>query len=98
MKKTFLITGASKGIGLALANRLSAQGNAVIGIARHAVEDFPGTLHLVDLGNRDALDRFASIVRDSDVDGIINNVGLHSAGGPRKRANNEIAEGGRSHQ
>lgn len=76
MKKTFLITGASKGIGLALANRLSAQGAAVIGIARHAVDDFPGTLHELDLGNDETLNRLADIVRDSGVDGIVNNVGL----------------------
>ncbi|KQZ50860.1 short-chain dehydrogenase [Rhizobium sp. Root149] len=76
MKKTFLITGASKGIGLALAKRLSAQGDAVIGIARHAVDDFPGTLHEFDLGNDETLDRLADIVRDSGVDGIVNNVGL----------------------
>lgn len=76
MKKTFLITGASKGIGLALAKRLSAQGDAVIGIARHAVDDFPGTLHELDLGNDETLDRLADIVRDSGVDGIVNNLGL----------------------
>jgi len=55
MKRRFLITGGSKGIGLALANRLSAAGDDVIGIARHAVGDFPGTLHLLDLSNRDPI-------------------------------------------
>ncbi|WP_165215320.1 SDR family NAD(P)-dependent oxidoreductase [Affinirhizobium pseudoryzae] len=47
MKKTFLMTGASKGIGLALANRLLAHGATVIGIAHHADDDVPGSLHLV---------------------------------------------------
>ncbi|HBD38485.1 MAG TPA: short-chain dehydrogenase, partial [Cupriavidus sp.] len=32
--KTFLITGASKGIGRALSHRLAAAGHKVIGVAR----------------------------------------------------------------
>jgi short-subunit dehydrogenase len=42
MKRAFLITGASKCIGLALANRLSGQGHEVIGVARNAIDTFPG--------------------------------------------------------
>ena len=76
MKRRFLISGASKGIGLALASRLTAQGHDVIGIARHAVDAFPGRLHLLDLGDRDALGRLADVVREGVVDGVVNNVGL----------------------
>ncbi|AYD03944.1 SDR family oxidoreductase [Neorhizobium sp. NCHU2750] len=79
MKKTFLITGASKGIGLALANRLSRQGDNVIGIARNAVDAFPGHLHRLDLGTHDASGRLTDIVRDGAIDGIVNNVGLVGA-------------------
>ena len=51
MKRTFLITGASKGIGLALSHRLTKQGHAVVGIARHASEGFPGAFHPLDLAD-----------------------------------------------
>lgn len=76
--RTFLITGASKGIGRALSNQLAAAGHRVVGIARTADEgDFPGTLVSVDLANRDAaqsaMDRLAS---DYEFDGVVNNVGL----------------------
>ncbi|TPP05856.1 SDR family oxidoreductase [Rhizobium glycinendophyticum] len=76
MKRTFLITGASKGIGLALAQRLAARGHKVIGIARNPVESFPGTLHPLDLADRTANEELVKIVRDGNVDGVINNVGL----------------------
>lgn len=76
--RTFLITGASKGIGRALSEQLAAAGHRVVGIARTADEgDFPGTLVSVDLANRDAaqsaMDRLAS---DYEFDGVVNNVGL----------------------
>ena len=51
MKRTFLITGASKGIGLALSHRLARKGHAIIGIARNPSEGFPGALHPLDLAN-----------------------------------------------
>lgn len=76
MKRTFLITGASKGIGLALAKRLAASNHNVIGIARNPVKNFPGKLYALDLADRAANDELAKIVRDSAVDGVINNVGL----------------------
>ena len=76
MKRTFLITGASKGIGLALANRLSQQGHEVIGVARNATGGFPGRLHSLDLSNPGSGDELAAIVRESEIDGIVNNVGL----------------------
>ncbi len=76
MKRKILITGASKGIGLALANQLAGQGHEVIGIARNATEGFPGQLHLLDLSDRAAVDQLAVIIRNSEIDGIVNNVGL----------------------
>jgi len=76
MKKTFLITGASKGIGLALAHRLSNQGHDVIGVARNAVSDFPGRLVTLDLSDKASNDELADVIRSGNVDGIVNNVGL----------------------
>ena len=76
MKRRFLITGASKGIGLALANRLAQQGHEVIGIARNATDGFPGQLHTLNLADPASSAELAAIVRDSQIDGIVNNVGL----------------------
>jgi NAD(P)-dependent dehydrogenase (short-subunit alcohol dehydrogenase family) len=76
--RTFLITGASKGIGRALAQSLADAGHRVVGIARHADDtDFPGILVPVDLSDRQqtqqALDELA---RQYRFDGLVNNVGL----------------------
>lgn len=76
MQRSFLITGASKGIGLALAHRLTNDGHSVIGVARNNAGDFPGTLHPLDLSDPRAGDDLSRIVRDNAVDGIVNNVGL----------------------
>lgn len=76
MKRSFLITGASKGIGLALAHRLADQGHDVNGVARNPVEGFPGRLHPLDLANPASVEKLAEIVRENGVNGIVNNVGL----------------------
>jgi 3-oxoacyl-[acyl-carrier protein] reductase len=72
-----LITGASKGIGRAVADRVAATGQEPIGLARTAPSDFPGQFHEVDLGDQAAtaqtLDR---IVAEGRVDAVVNNVGL----------------------
>ena len=79
MKRRFLITGASKGIGLALANRLAREGHEVVGVARNPRDGFPGRLHTIDLSDPASGDALAAIIRESAVDGIINNVGLVKA-------------------
>ncbi len=77
-KRTFLITGASKGIGLSLAQALSNAGHRVVGIARHVEGvDFPGTLVSVDLGDRKATEQaLATLAQHHSFDGLVNNVGL----------------------
>ncbi|AZD66948.1 NAD(P)-dependent dehydrogenase, short-chain alcohol dehydrogenase family [Pseudomonas chlororaphis] len=76
--RTFLITGASKGIGRALANQLSQAGQHVVGIARNGNDpDFPGTLVALDLGDREQTEKtLAGLVSRYAFDGLINNVGL----------------------
>ncbi|MBS7540005.1 SDR family oxidoreductase [Ancylobacter lacus] len=77
MQRIFLITGASKGIGLALAHRLSRSGHEVIGLARRAAPDFPGTLVPVDLGDAAATaTALADLAARFRFAGVVNNVGL----------------------
>ena len=75
-----LITGATRGIGRACAERLAADGHAIIGIARSKPEsDFPGEAYAVDLTDRRATaDVLAEITAKHAVNGIVNNVGLTS--------------------
>jgi NAD(P)-dependent dehydrogenase (short-subunit alcohol dehydrogenase family) len=75
--RTVLISGASKGIGRALAERLAGQGHKVIGIARSADATFPGELHSVDLSDRSATSTaLQEISSDNHLDAVVNNVGL----------------------
>jgi 3-oxoacyl-[acyl-carrier protein] reductase len=77
MSRTFLITGASKGIGLALAHRLTRDGHHAVGLARGATPDFPGTLVTVDLADAHATDAaLADLTARFSFDGVVNNVGL----------------------
>ena len=76
-KRRVLITGASKGIGRAVADRVAAGGNEPIGLARTAPPDFPGRFHQVDLGDRAATAAVLNeILADGRVDAVVNNVGL----------------------
>lgn len=77
-QKTFLITGASKGIGFSSSQRLAKSGHRVIGIARNAPSyEFPGHFIAQDLSDSTA---FKNVLRDLTahfvIDGIVNNVGL----------------------
>lgn len=77
MSRTFLITGASKGIGLALAHRLTRDGHQVVGLARNATPDFPGLLLPVDLADTQATDdALKDLITRFRFDGVVNNVGL----------------------
>lgn len=73
-----LITGATRGIGRACAERLAADGHTIIGLARSRPEgDFPGEFHAVDFTDREATaDALTEITARHAVNGILNNVGL----------------------
>ena len=76
-KHTFLITGASVGIGRATAEQLAANGHTVIGMARRAVADFPGDYRQVDLADRAATGAaLLELTAEYQIDGLVNNVGL----------------------
>jgi NAD(P)-dependent dehydrogenase (short-subunit alcohol dehydrogenase family) len=76
VSRTFLITGATKGIGRALSERLVRTGHRVIGLARDHAE-FPGELVRVDLSDSRATDAaLKALTQRYPVDGVVNNVGL----------------------
>lgn len=76
-KRTFLVTGATKGIGRALSTRLADAGHHVVGVARGRDPDFPGTLASIDLNDSKASgEAFAELARRYSFDGVINNAGL----------------------
>ena len=76
-KRRVLVSGASKGIGRAVVDRLAGSGYDVIGLARTAPSDFPGQFHEVDLADRAATaETLEEIVGEGRVDAVVNNVGF----------------------
>lgn len=76
---TVLITGASRGIGLATAKLLASMDYEVVGIARRPPEEpFPGAFFSADLGDVDAAEEILQhIVAAHEIDAIVNSVGLN---------------------
>ncbi|KTD82268.1 SDR family oxidoreductase [Legionella waltersii] len=80
-KRTALITGAEKGIGLAISRRLSNLHYDVIGIDLGIQpREYPGRLYQTNLSNlHDAESCFSSILKNHEIDILINNVGISIA-------------------
>jgi NAD(P)-dependent dehydrogenase (short-subunit alcohol dehydrogenase family) len=75
--RTFLVTGATKGIGRALSRQIASAGHHVVGVARSPDPGFPGTLATIDLEDDDAsAEAFADLARRYSFDGVVNNVGI----------------------
>lgn len=75
--RRFLITGASKGIGLATAQHMAARGDTPVGLARTQPADFPGEFISVDLSDADATAAaIDTALAAGPLDGVLNNVGI----------------------
>ena len=99
--RNVLVTGGSRGIGLAIANRLVGAGYNVIAVARReseelraAVRESGGRLHFraCDLAMIDTIPAFAKLLRDEfgAIYGLVNNAGLGTEGLLATMHNSEI--------
>ncbi|MBM3570929.1 MAG: SDR family oxidoreductase [Alphaproteobacteria bacterium] len=77
-RRTFLITGVSRGIGRVIADRLLAQGHGIIGLSRTPPDrTFAGTFVACDLADADETQRcLQRVVADHALDGVINNAAI----------------------
>ena len=73
--KTILLTGASKGIGLALSKQLSDEGAKLILIGRHFSDKNLGSQHVYveeDLTKMEGIDSLRKVIANNKVDILIN--------------------------
>lgn len=77
-----IVTGASKGIGLATITAMEAEGAVVVGIARNRTEDCNFDLRLADVSEKSAVDRVINEVIEqySRIDVLVNNAGIAPLG------------------
>ena len=80
--KTALVTGASRGIGEAIARRLAETGAHVIAAARtvdrvqQIAQEIGGTAAQLDITAADVRDRIKSLLEQRPIDILVNNAGI----------------------
>ncbi|MDA8621867.1 SDR family oxidoreductase [Psychrosphaera sp.] len=78
--KTAVITGANRGIGLAMATQLAQQGWEIIGVCRSDSDELEAIAGMVisgiDVTDQEHLQQVKKILGDTKVDLLINNAGL----------------------
>lgn len=73
-----LVTGATRGIGRAIVERLVARGEPVVGVARSADPSFPATLRQVDLADPQAArEALGALCDEFRVGRLVNNAGFN---------------------
>ena len=89
-KQTWLITGASSGLGKSLALEALAKGHAVLGTTREVqaaqktfpeFEQYGGTWTALDPGSKDSYDQAVQISEGYDINVVVNNAGYAFIGG-----------------
>lgn len=80
MAKTAVITGANRGIGLALSQQLSAQGYDIIGVCRQTSDELDALANQVisgiDITDSSCVEQVARTLDGQSIDLLVNNAGL----------------------
>jgi len=86
MKKTFIVTGASGGIGIETTKRLLREGNLVIGTYKtrkselNKIKDPSLEVYKLDVGSESSIKDFVKYIKDIKLDGLVNNAGMNIPG------------------